>query len=80
MPHYFFHVRDRGQLIEDTDGVPLSGPVSARLEWGRIIRSILSEEQWRESITEDREFLVANELGQIILVVPFVETDGIRRR
>jgi hypothetical protein len=84
MPSYFFHIRDRDELLLDPDGLELPDLASALDECARIVLTVLEEERWREKIETDRQFEVVDELGRTLLVVPFNQIEGmtlpVRRR
>jgi len=71
MPCYYFHVLDRGELIEDPDGLELCDLAAAREECSRIVQGILGEEGWRGGLVADRRFQIVDELGRTVLIVPF---------
>jgi hypothetical protein len=72
MPRYFFHVRDRDGSIEDKKGVEIPDFEAALSECRRVIREVLSEHEWGGEVCPHREFHIVDELGQTILVVPFL--------
>jgi hypothetical protein len=69
MPLYFFHVRTNGELIEDTDGVELSDAKSIRDGCLQALGEITAEEEW-DAIPAGSEFIIVDELGKTIAVVP----------
>jgi hypothetical protein len=71
MPAYYFHVRDRGTLIRDPDGIELPDLSSARDECRKLILSVLQDEQPNDEFSAGREFQVEDELGRVVLTVPF---------
>ena len=71
MPKYFFHVRDHDALIADQEGIELSGPEAVLEECRRIVREVLDEEQWRDDLTAGRRFEIVDELGRVVVTVPF---------
>jgi hypothetical protein len=73
MACFFFHIRDRGELIEDPDGLELPDIATARDECGRIMRGVLGEERWRHELNADRQFEITDEQGQIVLFVPLID-------
>jgi hypothetical protein len=71
MPIYFFHVRDRGELIADQEGLELPDLHGAIEECRRLVREVLDEEQWRGERTASRTFEIVDELGRVVLTIPF---------
>ena len=72
MPRYYFHVRDRGTVIlPDSEGVELAGPDLPPGECRKLVESVLSEEGWRDQLSEDRELQVVDDSGRTVLVIPF---------
>ena len=71
MPKYFFHVRDHDALIADQEGIELSGLEAVLEECRRIVREVLDEEQWRDDLTAGRRFEIVDELGRVVVTVPF---------
>ena len=71
MPKYFFHVRDHDALIEDQEGIELPGLEAVLEECRRIVQEVLDEEQWRDDLTAGRAFEIVDELGRVVLTVPF---------
>ena len=62
MPRYYFHVRDRETVIlPDSEGIELAGPDLPPGECRKIIESVLSEEGWRDQLSEDRELQVVDD-------------------
>ena len=71
MPAYYFHVRENGALLRDTDGLELPDFDAVCNELKRLIISVLQEEQMTEEFSANREFQVDDEHGRTVLVVPF---------
>jgi hypothetical protein len=71
MPRYFFHVRDRENLIEDQEGVELPDMEAARDQFQRAIRAVLDEEEWQDDVSFESELHVVDESGRTVLVTPF---------
>jgi hypothetical protein len=71
MPKYFFHVRDHGELVRDPDGLDLPALDAVAEECRNMVREVLGEEEWRDELTADRAFEIVDELGRVVLIVPF---------
>jgi hypothetical protein len=71
MPRYFFHVRDGDELILDREGLDLPDLESAADECRRLVRAVLNEDQFRALLTPGRKFEVVDELGRLVLIIPF---------
>jgi hypothetical protein len=84
MPSYYFHIRDKGELVLDPDGLELPDIASARDACRKIVRAVLDEQKWQDEVETDRQFEIVDELGRTVLVVPFREietsTQLVRRR
>jgi hypothetical protein len=73
MARYYFHVYALGKLIlPDLIGVELPGTAFAREECSRIIRELIEDDEWRDAAETEHEFRVVDQLGQVVLTVPFV--------
>ena len=79
MPSYYFHLRDKGELILDSEGLKLPDIASARDECRKIVRAVLDEEKWRSEIRPDRQFEIVDDSGRTVLVVPFEHTKAVTR-
>ena len=71
MATYYFHIRDSDTLVRDPDGLDLPDLASARTECRRVIAAVLNEEQLDELPSGSREFQIEDEIGRIVLTVPF---------
>jgi hypothetical protein len=71
MPRFFFHVQYGDQLIRDLDGVVISNPEAVRDECRKILEEALQEEGWRGDLRKDRALKVVDELGRVVVTVPF---------
>jgi hypothetical protein len=70
MPRYFFHIRNGGDLIEDSDGLELTDPATARDECSKAMKEILLENEW-QALMGECQFEIVDELGRTIAVLPF---------
>ena len=70
MPHYFFHIRAKGELIEDVDGVELPDATSLRRTCAMALREIAAEEERWETLSPDAEFIIVDEFGNTVATVP----------
>jgi len=70
MPAYYFHVRDHGTLIRDSDGIDLPDLKGVRDEIRKSVLSVLQEVHAGD-VSRDREFQIEDAFGRIVLVVPF---------
>jgi hypothetical protein len=68
---YYFHIRDNDTLIRDPDGLELPDLASVQTECRRVIAAVLSEEQMDELPSADRDFRIEDEIGRVVLTVPF---------
>jgi hypothetical protein len=73
MTKYFFHVRDRSELISDTEGVDLPNLEAAMDECQRIVQEVLNENASRAELVSDRQFEITDEQGRLVLVIPFLQ-------
>jgi hypothetical protein len=80
MPTYFFHVRDRGELIEDREGLELPNLRFVLGECRRIVQAVLSEEEWRDTLDTERQFEIVDGGGRLLLAVPFSEFEKAAER
>jgi len=71
MPRYFFHVRDRGRMIEDKEGIDLPDFEVIEQECRNAIRAVLDDEDWQAEISPLAELHVVDELGRTVMVFPF---------
>jgi hypothetical protein len=71
MARYYFHVLDHGAVIEDAEGVELSGVEAAVDECRQLILETLLGERVSDDFVGGRAFQVVDEKGLVLLVVPF---------
>jgi hypothetical protein len=71
MPRYFFHIRDRGRMIADEEGIDLPDMETEKDECQKAIRSVLEDDEWRKDLSPNAELHVVDELGRTVLIVPF---------
>ena len=70
MAAYYFHVRDNGALIRDSDGIDLPDIKGVRNEIRNFVLSLLRQEH-ADEVSANREFQIEDATGRIVLVVPF---------
>lgn len=82
MPRFYLHFTRGGGLVEDPEGSDLPDLEAARQEALAAARDL-----WANAIVDGRDlseqqFVIANEDGQSVLVLSFVEAlpDGLRQR
>jgi hypothetical protein len=71
MPRYYFHVRERGEIVvHDSVGVEIMGDNLEVAELRRILRSFLQEEARKEDLPEFLDVQVVDQSGRTIAVLP----------
>ena len=82
MPLFYLHIRRDGVLMEDPDGSDLPDVAAAREEAIAAARDIWAAAIRQGQDFSDRQFIIADERGRHVLVVPFTDAlpDGLRRR
>jgi hypothetical protein len=80
MARYFFHIKDGDQLIEDEEGSDLADATLVRAQALKGAREL-----WAEAIRGGRDlqadaFLVTDEYGEQVMIVPFTEALPARLR
>ena len=70
MAAYYFHVRDNGTLIKDSDGIDLPDIKSVREDIRNLVLSLLREGHAAD-VSADREFQIEDASGRILMTVPF---------
>jgi hypothetical protein len=74
VPLYFLHLRDGNDFFHDPDGSPAVNLDAARREALATARSLMSQEVVASGRTGiHRRFEIADESGQTVLVVPFLQ-------
>jgi hypothetical protein len=74
MPKYFFNIVVRGRKpIPDPDGDELAGDKEARKHAKMVARDMLSNRIWYKPGLEHWAFVITDEAGRQIAVVPFSE-------
>jgi hypothetical protein len=71
MPKYFFHIRDGSDLIEDLEGMELPDDNSIRTEALAAAREIMADRIKAGKSIDGQEFLIFDEAGSQVDVVPF---------
>lgn len=73
MARYYFHVRDRDKLIEDTEGQELPDAAAVRGEALASARELLAEAILLGEPMEHRIFDIVDEGGRKVATIPFSE-------
>jgi hypothetical protein len=74
MSRYFFNIVVReGKVISDPEGDVLAGDKEARKHARMVAREMLSDHIWYKRGLEHWTFLVTDEAGRQVAVVPFSE-------
>jgi hypothetical protein len=74
MPRYFFHLTDqRGLVTEDDEGQMLPNLEAARLEALQTADELWGHLPSDEDVWEEMVFIITDENGEAVLVVPFTE-------
>jgi hypothetical protein len=71
MPRYFFHIKSESAIVEDLEGVELSGEREAHAEAADAAREILSERVRKGEVIDGHEFEVQDEGGTKLFTLPF---------
>lgn len=71
MPRYFFHIRDGADFVEDLEGVELSDMASVHREAIEAAREILADRIRTGKAIDGQEFLIFDEDGKQISIIPF---------
>jgi hypothetical protein len=71
MPRYYFHIRERGLLIKDHEGIELPDILKAKSEAEAAAREILAEKVRLGDIVDGQEFEIYDAWGNRMLNVPF---------
>ena len=66
MTHFFFHIRDNRQFIEDTEGVDLPDIVRAIEEAEIVARELVAEMVLKGEPIDGQVFEITNEMGVIV--------------
>lgn len=70
MARFYFHVRDEGRLLEDTEGEELENLAAVRIQAAESAREILSEAALSgEALNLNRQIEVTDEQGKTVLTV-----------
>ena len=70
MPHYFFHVRDGGDISRDQEGQELPDLDAARQEAVNASRELIGERLLHGGAIDGREIQIADESDTVLAVVP----------
>ena len=79
MARYFLHINNGGGYSEDTEGQELDDLDAARAAAIEGVRSLLSEEARHGQLDLSGRIEIADQDGNILLVVPFTEAVELRR-
>jgi len=73
MPRYYCHVEDEDHRIKDLEGMELNGLGAVREEALQSARQLMSEDILSGRRADGRRFVVTDEGGLIVAVIPFAE-------
>ena len=76
MARFFLNVREGGELIYDTEGGEYPSVAEATAEAILSAREIMANNIRTGRKPSDSRFEIGNDLGQIVLVMPFEEAIG----
>jgi hypothetical protein len=80
MPRYFFNIAVRGRkVIPDPEGDEHAGDNAARKHAVMVAREMLSNHIWYKRGLEHWTFVITNEVGRQVGVVPFSSQSRIRK-
>jgi len=79
MPRFYLHIRNGSGYAEDPEGQDLSDLSAARSAAIDGVRSLLSEEARHGELDLGGSIEIANEDGNILLIVPFSDAINLRR-
>lgn len=71
MARYYFHIRDRDKLIEDTEGQEFLDEAAIRAEALASARELLAEGILLGETMEHRTFEIMDARGGIVATIPF---------
>ncbi len=74
MPLFYMHIRECSEFLEDADGLEFPSLAEARAEAMKCARELMSERVFRGKKLNDGTFEIADETGQIVLVLPFQDS------
>lgn len=82
MPLFFLHRRRNGMLIEDPDGSHLHSIEAAHAEALAAARDLWAVAMRKGDDLTDDQFVIADERGDHVLIVSFVDAlpEGLQRR
>jgi len=78
MARYYLNIRNGGGYVEDAEGQELPDLAAARLQAIEGVRSVLSEEARQGEIDLSGSIEIADQAGNILLVLPFSEAVHLR--
>lgn len=70
MPHYYLHIRDGDEQIEDPEGSDLPNLDAARAEALAGARTILAEKVKAGELINGQRFEITDEAGTVLAVLP----------
>jgi hypothetical protein len=71
MPRYYFHVCGGDKVIEDLEGIDLPNIAAVQEEALQAAREIVAELVIQGDRINERRFLVVDENGDTVLIMPF---------
>ena len=78
MARFYLHIRNGGGYAEDPEGQELSSLAAARTAAIDGVRSLLSEEARQGELDFSGSIEIADEEGNVLLIVPFSEAISLR--
>jgi len=78
MARFYLHIRNGNGYAEDPEGQDLSDLAAARSAAIEGVRSLLAEEARQGQLDLSGSIEIANEEGNILLIVPFSEAISLR--
>jgi hypothetical protein len=72
MPHYFLHIQDGADLIEDPDGTEYDDVAAAERVAAQSARHLMAEcLRWDEPMQSAREILICDDRGIVLSSILF---------
>jgi hypothetical protein len=78
MARYYLNIRNGGGYVEDMEGQELPDLAAARLQAIEGVRSVLSEEARQGEIDLSGSIEIADQAGNILLILPFSDAVHLR--
>ena len=72
MPHYFIHIQDGAELIEDPDGAQYQDVAAAEREANEGARHLMAEcLRWGQPLHASREMVICDDRGIVLSSILF---------